>query len=349
MFGLAALPLLYVIFVSLGLTVRQRWMAILLYVSCKWIAEDYSPAGIGTLLSLGVLALACRWLLPRHASTSSQARSTPGFLDIASTAWYSRVEPRNFRGLCCTHPDLLRSHVHHELSPYIVVIQLGALAVAGLIRATLVPTRYLATLPSDTLPHLSFVDAESGLLDSVGAFFSKCGTSVSKMGALVRDKCRTSDRAFGGALLLGLYLGTCTARHVGSEDGRASRCLRLRFSAVLSCSRPIIGGLRESGDHERCSSLSRISRERRSRFECACSEGESAARVLALSGAPRGLPRDFQVATHARRRSEQCQCRTLRVQASAGAGNGWIGVSRSWSPAEALFFPAFIRQTTPCT
>ncbi len=61
-FELAALPLLYLIYDALSLTVRQRWLAILLYSGSNWIGQDYySPQGIGTILSLGVMAITMRW------------------------------------------------------------------------------------------------------------------------------------------------------------------------------------------------------------------------------------------------------------------------------------------------
>ena len=62
-FELAALPLLYLIYDALSLTFRQRWMALLLYPAANWIGQDYlSPQGLGTVLSLGIMALTMHWL-----------------------------------------------------------------------------------------------------------------------------------------------------------------------------------------------------------------------------------------------------------------------------------------------
>ncbi len=62
-FELAALPILYVAYEAVSLSPRQRWLALLLYPAANWIGQDYySPQGLGTLLSLGVIALALRWL-----------------------------------------------------------------------------------------------------------------------------------------------------------------------------------------------------------------------------------------------------------------------------------------------
>jgi retron-type reverse transcriptase len=62
-FELAALPLLYLAYDALSLTVRQRWLALLLYSGSNWIGQDYySPQALGTILSLGIMAIAMRWL-----------------------------------------------------------------------------------------------------------------------------------------------------------------------------------------------------------------------------------------------------------------------------------------------
>lgn len=62
-FELAALPILYVAYEAVSLSPRQRWLALLLYPAANWIGQDYySPQGLGTLLSLGVIAVALRWL-----------------------------------------------------------------------------------------------------------------------------------------------------------------------------------------------------------------------------------------------------------------------------------------------
>jgi retron-type reverse transcriptase len=62
-FELAALPLLYLIYDALPLSFRQRWMALLLYSAGNWIGQDYlSPQGLGTVLSLGIMAITMHWL-----------------------------------------------------------------------------------------------------------------------------------------------------------------------------------------------------------------------------------------------------------------------------------------------
>jgi len=62
-FELAALPLLYLSYAGLSLSVRQRWLALMVYAAGNWIAQDYySPQALGTVLSLGIMAMIMRWL-----------------------------------------------------------------------------------------------------------------------------------------------------------------------------------------------------------------------------------------------------------------------------------------------
>jgi len=73
-FELAALPLLYLAYDALSLSVRQRWLALMLYSGSNWIGQDYfSPQGLGTLLSLGIMAIALRWLYVGNRSRSRRS------------------------------------------------------------------------------------------------------------------------------------------------------------------------------------------------------------------------------------------------------------------------------------
>ena len=74
-FELAALPLLYLIYDALSLTYRQRWMALLLYPAANWIGQDYlSPQGLGTVLSLGIMALTTQWLYTGNRASFAPPR-----------------------------------------------------------------------------------------------------------------------------------------------------------------------------------------------------------------------------------------------------------------------------------
>jgi hypothetical protein len=84
---LVALPLLYLIYDALSLSVRQRWVAILLYFASNWIGQDYfSPQALGTLLSLGIMAMTMRWFYVGHAARFGEPGQIPASSQDAEPA-----------------------------------------------------------------------------------------------------------------------------------------------------------------------------------------------------------------------------------------------------------------------
>lgn len=181
-FELAALPLLYAIFRTLGLTVRQRWLAILLYFASNWIGQDYlSPQALGTLLSLGVFALACRYLLAdgvplwRRQDRLENPRSE-----------YSGLTSSTAEVVAACSAIVLTYFVltfTHELSPYTVAVQLGVLAIAGRLRPRWLPLVLAAIAIAYLVPRFTFVNTRYGLLASFGKFFSNALTPATTTAA----------------------------------------------------------------------------------------------------------------------------------------------------------------------
>jgi hypothetical protein len=169
-FELLALPLLYVSFSALGLSVRQQWFAIILYYSSNWIGQDYlSPQALGTLLSLGVLALTCRYLLVDRAHRRSESEAAE---EVDQTTPSTTSSPTEVAAACIaiilTYFVLTFSH---ELSPYIVALQLGLLAIARRIRPRWLPLVLAAIAIGYLAPRFSFVNSRYGILASIGKFF----------------------------------------------------------------------------------------------------------------------------------------------------------------------------------
>jgi hypothetical protein len=135
---LATLPLLNIIYKSLALSFRQRWVALLLYSASNWIAQDYlSPQALGTLLSLGIMAMAMRWLYTGSSSDGLVLRRRRRGGNSEATAG-QRIPP--VPGYPST-PFLVTLVLiyfvltfTHELSPYIVAAQLVTLSITGLVR-----------------------------------------------------------------------------------------------------------------------------------------------------------------------------------------------------------------------
>jgi hypothetical protein len=170
---LAVLPLLYATYKSVGLPVRQRWTAIMLYSAVNWVGQDYfSPQALGTLLSLGVIAFMARWMFVGSFADPQSLDDDPP--EMASRPGQDRPDSRFRRSLPFLAALLLMFAltISHEISPYIVAVQLAALAVVGLVRPRWIPIASAAIAVGYLLPNFSYVNHRYGLLASVGNFLS---------------------------------------------------------------------------------------------------------------------------------------------------------------------------------
>jgi hypothetical protein len=216
---LAALPLLYQAYRALSLSERQRWVALLLYSGSNWIGQDYfSPQAVGTLLSLGVLAIAARWLCVKN----SDGQHRPVLA----------AQPRRATA-CCVLLVLVYFVLTftHELSPYIVAIQLGSLALARLLRPWWLPVVLVAIAVGYMIPRFAYVNSHFGLLSSLGNFFGNA-ESPAHDGAIsaserLTELCSELLSAFMWALaLIGAWVRRRSRRTVLT-------LLVLAFSPVL--------------------------------------------------------------------------------------------------------------------
>jgi hypothetical protein len=190
---LLALPLLYLSYDSLALPIRRRWVAVLLYAGSNWIGQDYfSPQAFGTVLSLGIMALAIRWLytprstrrLNRRRGLGRNRRLSPrgSYLESGDSSprkgrrWWSFPEENKVGKSIAVCAIIVVIYfvlsASHQLSPYMVAVQLGALAVAKLLRPRWLPILLGAIAVGYLVPHFEFVNSHYGLLNSLGNLFS---------------------------------------------------------------------------------------------------------------------------------------------------------------------------------
>lgn len=169
-FELAALPLLYIIYDALALTYKQRWVALMLYAASNWVGQDYfSPQALGTILSLGIMALAMRWLSAGNfAGVTKRAgeqagRVHPGVKRLAKQQQLAAAGTLALLFLVLTFT--------HELSPYLLLVQLGVLMVPRLLRPRWLPFVLAAIAIGYFVPHFTFVNSHFGILASIGNFF----------------------------------------------------------------------------------------------------------------------------------------------------------------------------------
>ena len=182
---LAALPLLYMAYSALSLPARQRWIAILLYSASNWIGQDYfSPQALGTILSLGIIAMALLWMFAGNSSGRRWRRRR--WRDNQASWRYRNWDRRNSR---LTRPLVVALVLvffvltfTHELSPYVVLMQLAAITITGLIRPRWMPV-LLGVAIAYFIPRFPFVNERYGLLTSFGSFFSNAAPPSATAGS----------------------------------------------------------------------------------------------------------------------------------------------------------------------
>ena len=196
---LAVLPLLYLIYEALSLPARQRWAALLLYSAANWVGQDYfSPQSLGTILSLGSMAIVMRWMY----AGNSWGRYAPGRQHAEDRfRAYTEKQPAEpashltlaFIALIIVYSALTYTH---EISPYIVVTQLGALAIVGLFRPRWLPVALGAVAIIYFIPRFSYVNSHWGVLATLGSFFSNVappsvaeGSSSTSSSQLIVQHC----------------------------------------------------------------------------------------------------------------------------------------------------------------
>jgi hypothetical protein len=172
---LAVLPLLYLIYEALSLPVRQRWAALLLYSAANWVGQDYfSPQSLGTILSLGCMAIVMRWMFAGNSwgrYVSGRQHAEDKFRAYTEKQPAEQVSHLTlvFIALILVYSALTYTH---EISPYIVVTQLGALAIVGLFRPRWLPIALGAVAIIYFIPRFSYVNSHWGVLAAIGSFFS---------------------------------------------------------------------------------------------------------------------------------------------------------------------------------
>jgi hypothetical protein len=85
----------------------------------------------------------------------------------------------------------------HELSPYILIIQIAVLAGGRLLRPRWLPVAFAAIAFGYLLPRLSYVNSQYGLLSSIGSFFSNVAPPSATTDTLVTIP---SSQIFGRAV-----------------------------------------------------------------------------------------------------------------------------------------------------
>jgi hypothetical protein len=229
------------IFRALPLNERERWLALFLFAGANWIGQDYfSPQGFALVISLGVFGMALHWLkgeqrpwvtkLERRAGRflgrgrqplpAPLPQSLPGWNDDSkATVSDPVVHPRWLAIVAVLLTYGVLTFVH-ELSPYIVAAQLGALVIFGFVRPWWLVVAMLAIAAGFLAPNFNYVNNTYGLTASIGNFFGNLqGPSVNftRLGSealLTAKAARVLSIGMWGLAVVGVVQRLRQGRHV---------------------------------------------------------------------------------------------------------------------------------------
>ena len=165
-------------------------------LGANWIAQDYfSPQGFALAIGLGVFAMALHWLKGEQRAWATRLEAWAAHLvrgkrlrlefltaklrqdpPITSDTDRSAVAHLADRSRVLTIVAVLLTFAVltfvHELSPYIVAVQLGALVAIGLIRPWWLVVAMLAIAVGFLAPNFTYVNNTYGITASIGNFFA---------------------------------------------------------------------------------------------------------------------------------------------------------------------------------
>jgi hypothetical protein len=170
---------------ALPLSDRERWLALFLFVGGDWVGQDYfSPQAMGFVLTLGVFAVALHWFGDDRGRT---------WLARLGHSLRDRLTKRRARIIDDERPALDVSRagaiavllgvfsvlvVTHELSPYVVAIQMTALALIGRVRPRWIVVAMWALCLAYLLPRFALVDNTFHIVTALTNPFSNVQHSV---------------------------------------------------------------------------------------------------------------------------------------------------------------------------
>jgi hypothetical protein len=228
-FELLTCLLLSFVFRALPLNFRERWLALFLYAGSMWVAQDYlSAQAVGVLLSTGIFALALNFLL-RDAEARwvtrlrKHLRSVGGLVRQTADHVIRQVPDRADETVSLVQRIPSRAQdsavlttlfivyfvlvFEHELSPFVVVIQLGGLAIIGRLRHRWMVIVLAAIVLGYLGAHFTFVNQRYGLLASFGNFFGNAAASSAGFAHALSSAARLQARSSHSLTLVISALG----------------------------------------------------------------------------------------------------------------------------------------------
>jgi HEAT repeat protein len=196
---------------SLPVTPRVRWLASFLFVAGNWVGQDYfAPQAVAFVLSMAVFGMALAWLhadrppaAVRAVRRLARRASRPEQLDPDEPEGAPPARPPSqVPALVALFVVFTVLVVSHQLSPYFVLLGLGLLTMAGMIRPRWVVAFLAAITIGYLLVHFSYIERTQDLFGSLGDPFNNIRDASSDSVAM-RGRRLTTLAA--PALSLGLW------------------------------------------------------------------------------------------------------------------------------------------------
>jgi hypothetical protein len=209
---------------ALRLDTRERWLALVLFISANWIAQDYfSPQGFALVLGLGVFGMALHWLSGEQRPWATKLEGWAGrLLERVRSRLFDHWKPSttthrqqphtmiNGGEIAVEYPAdrfrwfaivaiLLTYGVLtfvHELSPFLTAIQLATLVVIGRIRPWWLILAMAAIAIGYLAPNFAYVNHTYGVTSSVGNFFGNLKAPSSSFAQLGSEALLTNRARF---------------------------------------------------------------------------------------------------------------------------------------------------------
>ena len=155
-FNLADALVLFALARTLGAGWRVSYLTAFGFVCVNWVEEDYlSPQALAFLLSLGALLVLLRWLSrPGNASRRTRAAALGGFLAISAVLTFS-----------------------HQLSPYLLLAQVSALALLRRLRPWWTPLPLAAIVLAFLAPRYGLVAGGFDIFSGFDIFGNAAGNA----------------------------------------------------------------------------------------------------------------------------------------------------------------------------
>ncbi|MHB8669981.1 MAG: HEAT repeat domain-containing protein [Acidimicrobiales bacterium] len=229
------------VFRSLPVTRHVRWLAMFLFVAGNWVGQDYfSPQAAAFVLSLAVFGMVLAWLQTdrpvalmrvarRMASWIRRSGSEGGDLGAAP----SSAGPPRVAALGALFFVFSAIVITHQLSPYVVVLGLGVLTAAGMVRPRWVVFGLAAMAIGYLRLHLPYIERTQDLFSSLGNPFANIHNSRHDGSVVMAGRRLTALAAPGMIACLWSLAGLGLLRRL--RAGRPTLVL-----ALLAASPPLI-------------------------------------------------------------------------------------------------------------